>query len=1222
MNTHISERFKGGRPRPKPSSSSHYTDSASFSLNKDILKYIDEADFKVKAAEPGDWRGLPEVPTNDEISMTADDEVSLPPNKPRGKFKSRDKYLKTQYSLQREDAVSPLRDAVDRFRKDPGMMDDSTLSVYEKVHIVGLTFSQLGMAARIEFSTARAGRHILWQASKRLVSGSLVALTPADNNFASRCIIALVAARPIQGLQQEPPQIDIFFCRTEDIQIDPQQAWIMVEAKSGYYEAYRHTLKSLQKLSHESFPLSQHICNVSLDIEPPVYLVDNPIMNLGPATAEGNQQAYGDVDVLKTWPTNSLSTLDQTQWDALRQILTSSLAVVQGPPGTGKTFCSKVALELIHGYLQSTDAPIIIAAQTNHALDQLLGHVSKFEPNYIRLGGRSTNVEVKKRALFEVRTKTRLPLAPGTLLGKAITNWELVSKKFVALLEPLHTATQKPFSIETLVSHGVINEKQSKSLGTGASRWVTSNGEETDPVSLWVDRSLIEFKVDYGINNFDLDDEDEDLEIEQLKEHEAEHGVNDEEDWESLKGPWCLLRDQWTVPDPPETDMEKAAELLNTQQDLWKIPEHLRGATYKVMQQRLKANILAKVRSLAVTYYGNLKNLKVGKWERDAAYLQKAKIIGLTTTGLSKYRPLISALKPKIVLIEEAAEVLEAPVTVACMDSVEHLILVGDHQQLQGHCSVRELEGDPYFLNISLFERLVNNKIPFKTLLQQRRMDPSFRKLIQPLYPDLGDHPSVLNREIPSWGMGDVRSFFFSHSWEENRDSQMSTYNEPEAIFVAGFYRHLIQNGIPAESITILTFYNGHRKKLLKEIRAYDDTRQHYAIVKTVDSYQGEENDIVILSLARSNDAGKIGFLEVENRVCVALSRAKLGFYLFGNANLLAGRSRLWADVVNTMSSTRRLANQQLPLFCEKHKQTTLVQYPDDWRDHHGGCSIPCETILDCGHPCRLKCHPMPHTQVTCVEKCKKQLVCSHMCQLLCHERCFCKCPAFDEAERQDWKPEHSNGNYGNGVSASYQDVRQALPEQSSKVPARTEARYLSGQQASLQSRSASYLPQQDPILIDLSEPGMEDMSSPGMNPDQPGVSSRNLRGMGMDHAGPTVAVILPTRHTNTPTGSGKGVFPTTKPKHSPHSSNETFDQCRMSPQVQAGQRDIWNKFAEGGAAKDDEKRGWSNNIAGPSVKAVEWPKLETAVEESKRDMGRGRTRYTEVFENGSPRRK
>lgn len=61
--------------------------------------------------------------------------------------------------------------------------------------------------------------------------------------------------------------------------------------------------------------------------------------------------------------------------------------------------------------------------------------------------------------------------------------------------------------------------------------------------------------------------------------------------------------------------------------------------------------------------------------------------------------------------------------------------------------------------------------------------------------------------------------------------------------------------------------------------------------VVTVDNYQGEENDIILLSLVRNNIEDDIGFLKVSNRVCVALSRARLGLYIFGSAKCLINAS-------------------------------------------------------------------------------------------------------------------------------------------------------------------------------------------------------------------------------------------------------------------------------------------------------------------------------------------
>ena len=64
-------------------------------------------------------------------------------------------------------------------------------------------------------------------------------------------VVATIAARPLAGLLCQPPELDIYFSRPDNIQIDPQEEWLMIEAKQGYYEAYRHTLLALQKLKHE-----------------------------------------------------------------------------------------------------------------------------------------------------------------------------------------------------------------------------------------------------------------------------------------------------------------------------------------------------------------------------------------------------------------------------------------------------------------------------------------------------------------------------------------------------------------------------------------------------------------------------------------------------------------------------------------------------------------------------------------------------------------------------------------------------------------------------------------------------------------------------------------------------------------------------------------------------------------------------------------------------------
>lgn len=76
-------------------------------------------------------------------------------------------------------------------------------------------------------------------------------LTPADDMFQKKAIVATVAARPLTGLQNNPPEIDLFVARAEDLEIDPAMEFVMVEERTGFYEADRHTLLALQKMMRE-----------------------------------------------------------------------------------------------------------------------------------------------------------------------------------------------------------------------------------------------------------------------------------------------------------------------------------------------------------------------------------------------------------------------------------------------------------------------------------------------------------------------------------------------------------------------------------------------------------------------------------------------------------------------------------------------------------------------------------------------------------------------------------------------------------------------------------------------------------------------------------------------------------------------------------------------------------------------------------------------------------
>lgn len=996
MNEHLLERFGRSKKGTRHETQRVEVWLQPAKLNSRIRDY-----FAGEAADGRKWLSRPEIPSSDELmdtdtnSSASSDIVEIAANRPTGAFEDKQKYLETQYELLREDATRPLREAVFQLRAKPNAIEDDfqgQIGIYDKVHIYGTVLSTRGLAMRVTFSLIRCGKKIIWEQSKRLISGSLVVLTPADDMFQSKAIVATVAARPLTGLQQNPPEIDLFFARDEDLEIDPMKEFVMIEERSGFYEADRHTLVALQHMMKEHFPLSQHLVDVESQVRAPRYVQEHPKTNLTAALTNNKHETYENVDILKRWPAQPHSDLDASQLEALRTILTKQLAIVQGPPGTGKTHVSVQAIKIMLQNRHDDDPPIIIACQTNHAVDQILRHIAHFEPEFIRLGGRSKDREViKKRTLYEVRMLTSENPPSGCMFGMAKKKMQDMQKEFGIILSPLKPE-KKPLDHRILENFKVLSKAQADSLESGASQWVQekkSNVNEAarSPFLIWLGDKLISVPPRQEPEEYGFDYEEADLEFEQLKELEAENAAKDDEEMEALKGISLPLADNYTCRKIPGMSA-KAKELLK-QQDMWKIPEASRGAVYRYLQSEVKHQIAMAFRDKAKQYNEQAGKRRIGNWEKDEPHLKKAKVIGMTTTGFSKYRPLLAALQPKVVLIEEAAETLEAPVAVTCIPSLQHLILVGDHQQLRPHTHVKSHEDKPYYLNISLFERMVNNNIQYNVLIKQRRMIPEIRRLLYPIYKNrIKDHASVKDPEhrpnVP--GMGGVNSFFFTHQWREQRDDQMSCLNPEEAVMIVGLVEHLAYNGMEIEDITVLTFYNGQRKRILSKLRNSQTINAfgpHKFNVVTVDSYQGEENKVVILSLVRSNEKNAIGFLNIDNRVCVALSRAQCGFYIFGNGMLLHNNSKTWKTVTQIMSG-KPLKKEQLdkdipdyvpqrlgtefPIRCSNHDQLFEVRDANDWDEINGGCELKCEGKLPCGHLCTLKCHPFSHEQANCTQ--------------------------------------------------------------------------------------------------------------------------------------------------------------------------------------------------------------------------------------------------------------
>ncbi|TNV87514.1 hypothetical protein FGO68_gene11469 [Halteria grandinella] len=430
--------------------------------------------------------------------------------------------------------------------------------------------------------------------------------------------------------------------------------------------------------------------------------------------------------------------------------------------------------------------------------------------------------------------------------------------------------------------------------------------------------------------------------------------------------------------------------------DPFSMPQSRRWTINNYIIACLKGNARDKMWKFVAKYEETQKLVEDAEELNARTVFNQADIVAMTTTGRSKYSSLLKGQQFPIVIVEEAAEVFEAHVITSLSPETQHLILIGDHFQLKPNPSVYNLSFN-FNLSLSLFERAVKNQIHHATLSHQRRMRPEISKMMRLIYPELQDHQEVITGRPQINGIS-ASVYFFDHKFpEENNDLLMTKVNIQEAQMIVRFAVYLLQHGYLPEKITILTLYAGQLLEIKKMTKEHPLLAENYKKLRVcnVDNFQGEENDIILLSLVRSNPENKIGFLEISNRVCVALSRARMGLYIFGNATcLLSSKLKLWTDVVDYLKANNFFGTS-LKFQCKDHKIVTEVKCLEDFHKvPEGGCSQICKMRLPCGHSCESACHPYEkslsdetgHGKIKCVKPCTRETKCGHQCSYPCFE--------------------------------------------------------------------------------------------------------------------------------------------------------------------------------------------------------------------------------------------
>ncbi|KAK3574831.1 hypothetical protein QTP86_018421, partial [Hemibagrus guttatus] len=893
-----------------------------------------------------DFRNMTIYPTPEEFRQ--DKKPFLRANIMSQNYPSARIYLDTHFRLLREDFVRPLREGIRELLQShyderlSGMpvrkrsFDD--IRVYSDTRLIMPVCTSTGIAYRVQFDTQPL-KFVRWENSKRLLYGSLVCLSM--DHFET-FLFATVADRDPKELRKG--QVLLNFSRNSRAQLATIQAshsFLMVET-TAYFEAYRYVLEGLQEQDEDNLPFQSYIVECNPDVHPPAYfMLDNITYDLASIATEGHAGSVKPFNPLNptAWPTEEQMGLDDSQLNALKLALTKELAIIQGPPGTGKTYVGlKIAKALLkNSGLWSANSPMLVVCYTNHALDQFLEGIHSFlKKGIVRVGGRS-NSEILKH--FSLRELTRVSNFRRDLPAHLKKAYSEIHREMQYAQTHLNAQTnylecslrgiinesflQKYISDdhwETLILQPKmmggfqnVGKKQSLimewlCLGMFQQQTSTDKAEANDEGEPEEEEQLLEMDEEAALIEAEriLDDSDpkarddrkirmEEETLTELSEqmlamnlHEAEQQpsqgqgqgqVNDEE-WQMQKHQKKKMKQRVKFELRKNDAMSEEEE--QRVWNVWELKLNDRWRLYRLWVLRYQIDLRRKALEAEQHYQDAAERLAEIRRREDLCVLKHAKVIGMTTTGAAKYRQVLQELKPRLVIVEEAAEVLEAHVITTLSRDCQHLILIGDHQQLRPSATVYELAKN-FNLEVSMFERLVKVGFPFVRLNYQHRMRPDIACLLTPhIYSELENHASVLAYENIKGVLTNL--FFLDHkSHEEEIRDGRSHQNLHEAHFVVDLCRYLLRQEYQPSQITILTTYTGQLYCLRKLMPSAEFSGVK---VHVVDKYQGEENDIVILSLVRSNQEGRVGFLQIPNRVCVALSRAKKGLYCIGNMGL------------------------------------------------------------------------------------------------------------------------------------------------------------------------------------------------------------------------------------------------------------------------------------------------------------------------------------------------
>ncbi|XBB66366.1 AAA domain-containing protein [Nocardioides sp. WV_118_6] len=584
--------------------------------------------------------------------------------------------------------------------------------------------------------------------------------------------------------------------------------------------------------------------------------------------------------------------LDHAKQEAISAALGSTDAlVVEGPPGTGKTtfIAEVVAQELF----RNPDSRILLTAQTHVAVDHALAGIATLNPeaSIVRIGRQDQMAE----GIEDLGLTARLAQArdavvdAGRLFLRALAidlGLDVDNAEVDALVADLEARITRLTQVRSRLA---LKRDERKVLSEQVAKH-----QEVAMTILDV-ASSIERAIDAGSTS----------ELMDAGRLFLESGVNLASSLESggPLGEKLVAIEQVLADLSGQLSTETEAESVTRGRLAGLI-----GAEPSIKAQDLLAQVSTRSSTVDDPRYNRLTELAAEWSERfgkgsefNAVVIAGASVIGATCVGLTGVRG-ADSVDFDLCIVDEASKATATEVLVPLVQS-RRWILVGDQKQLPPFVEQSLHEAgflDRFELNArqvgqTLFAELADGlpSAAVVSLTHQHRMHPAIGGLISDCFYDSrltsGERPVDDRVQL---ALGSPVTWLDTSSVKDCREvaSGTSYLNQREVRTTGEVLRRL--NFVAEKSgrlkVAILTGYDPQRRALLDFVNRHEMELPGLDLhVANVDAYQGQEADVAIFNVTRSNATGQLGFLQHEERINVALSRARDGLVIVGDASFI-----------------------------------------------------------------------------------------------------------------------------------------------------------------------------------------------------------------------------------------------------------------------------------------------------------------------------------------------